>query len=61
MRTSGELVHVETDPGNIIVVPAWMLDPVACSQMLLGEPQVDLQALGELNHFLKALGFRSSS
>ncbi|MHC4065930.1 MAG: hypothetical protein ACYSUI_15725 [Planctomycetota bacterium] len=27
MRASGELVHVETDPGNVIVVPAWMLDP----------------------------------
>jgi hypothetical protein len=46
MRASGELVHVEADPGNVIVVPAWMLDPVACSVMRLGEPQVELSNFG---------------
>ena len=52
---------MEVEPGNVIAVPAWMLDAVACSQMRLGDPQVDLQALGELSHLLRALGFRASS
>ena len=60
-RAAGELAHVEIDPGNVLVVPAWMLDPVACSQMSLGLPRVSLQALIELGQLLATLGFRPSS
>jgi hypothetical protein len=60
-RASGEVVHVETDPGNVIVVPAWMLDPIVCGGMRLGDPHLDLVALQDLDRLLVALGFRSSS
>jgi hypothetical protein len=60
-RARGEVVHVETAPGNVIVVPAWMLDPIVCGGMRLGEPHLDLVALQDLDRLLAALGFRSSS
>jgi hypothetical protein len=45
MRASREYVHIESDPGNVIVVPAWMLDPAECDRMKLGDPQVSLESL----------------
>ena len=60
-RASGDFVHVETEPGNVIALPAWMLDAVVCGQMHLGDPRLELQALGELSRLLLSLGFRSSS
>ena len=53
-------MHVETDPGAVIMLPAWMLDPVVCNQMSLGDPHVDLQALREFSDLLEVLGLRSS-
>jgi hypothetical protein len=33
-RAAGDLVHVEIGPGEVIAVPAWMLDPSACAGMV---------------------------
>ena len=41
----GEFVHVEAAPGVVMVVAAWMLDPVACAGMEIGAPRVSLAAL----------------
>ena len=35
------MVHVEVDPGVVIVVAAWMLDEAACSSMELGAERID--------------------
>ena len=45
----------------VIVVAAWMLDPVACAGMALGAPRVTVSALVELHQLLIDRGFRSSS
>ena len=39
-RAAGEIVHVEAPSGVVTVVPAWMLDPVACAGMAIGAPRV---------------------
>ena len=57
----GEVVHVEIAPGVVIVVAAWMLDPVACAGMGFGAPRVAVSALVELHHLLIESGFRRSS
>jgi hypothetical protein len=51
-RQSGAFVHVEVAPGVVIVVAAWMLDPVACAGQELGPPRVSLAALRELHDLL---------
>ena len=61
MRASGEVVHVEVEPGRVVAVAAWMLYPVACSGMVVGSPQVAPMALFELSKLLKVLGLRRSS
>lgn len=43
-RKNGTVAHIETAPGNVIVVPTWMLDPVACIGMELGRPGVSVNA-----------------
>jgi hypothetical protein len=30
-RKAGRFVHVETAPGVVVVLAAWMLDPMACT------------------------------
>ena len=60
-RAGGEVVHVEVAPGVVIVVAAWMLDPVACAGMAFGAPRVVLPALIELHQLLIEHGFRRSS
>jgi hypothetical protein len=59
-RQSGAVVHVEVAPGVVIVVAAWMLDPVACAGQELGPPHVSLAALRELHELLTA-GLSASS
>jgi hypothetical protein len=54
-------VHVETAPGVIVVVAAWMLDPVACVGMELGYPRVSISALIDLHDLLIRRGLRRSS
>ena len=45
----------------VIVAEAWILDPIACAGMALGEPRVAVSALNELHRLLIERGFRQSS
>ena len=47
--------------GLVTMVPAWMLDSVACVGMKLGEPRVSVAALGELHYRLVERGLRKDS
>jgi hypothetical protein len=55
------VVHVDDGSGIVTVVPAWMLDPVVCVGMKLGEPRVSVAALRELHHRLVERGLRRDS
>lgn len=44
-RATGEVVHVEVEPGVVVVVAGWMLDAAACANLTLGAPLVSLDAL----------------
>src|ERR1700730_9549791 len=46
-RADGQVVHVEAAPSVIIVLAAWMLDPAACADMVIGTPCAELAALVE--------------
>src|SRR5947209_12652114 len=59
-RVGGQFVHVETAPGVVTVVAAWMLDPVACAGMEIGAPRVAVTALIDLHRLLIERGFRRS-
>lgn len=52
---------MEAAPGIVIVVPAWMLDPVICAGMELGPPRVAVTALADLHYLLVERGLRASS
>ena len=54
-------MRVEADPGEVALIAAWMLDPVACARLESGEPLVSLSALVELHYFLIESGFRKHS
>jgi hypothetical protein len=60
-RSDGDFVYVEKDPGIVVLLPAWMLDPVVCSTMELGTPRVALDALCNLHETLIVIGFRLDS
>jgi hypothetical protein len=47
----GKVVHVEVMPGVVTMLAAWMLGPVACAGMELGEPRAAVAALIDLPHF----------
>ena len=47
--------------GMVTMVPAWMLDPVVCVGMKLGEPRVSVAAFRELHHRLVERGLRRNS
>ena len=47
--------------GLVTMVPAWMLDPVVCVGMKLGEPRVSVAALGELHYRLVERSLRKDS
>lgn len=47
--------------GAITVVSAWMLDPVLCVSMKLGEPRIAVAALRELHNLLVERGLRGNS
>jgi hypothetical protein len=55
------VAHIDTAPGNVIVIPTWMLDPIACAGMEIGEPRASLEALIDLAGLLTAQGARESS
>ncbi len=59
-RSGGQCVHVEAEPGVVIVVATWMLDPVACAGMAVGAPRVAVSALIDLHHLLAERGSRRS-
>src|SRR5271165_627613 len=61
VRAGAPLSFVEAGPGVVIVMPSWMLDPAACADTTLGEPQVDCAALKDLSRLLIDRGFRRSS
>ena len=60
-RGRGCVVHVDDGSGAVTVVPAWMLDPVVCVSMKLGEPRVAVSALRELHDLLVEHGLRGNS
>jgi hypothetical protein len=60
-RGRGYVVHVDDGSGAVTVLPAWMLDPVVCAGMKLGEPRVSVAALRELHHLLVERGLRRNS
>lgn len=60
-RGRGCVVHVDDGSGAVTVLPAWMLDPVVCAGMKLGEPRVSVSALRELHHLLVERGLRRNS
>jgi hypothetical protein len=60
-RKGGAVAHIETAPGIFIVIQTWMLDPIACAGMKIGEPRVSLNALIDLVSLLTAQGARESS
>jgi hypothetical protein len=60
-RASGCVVHLDDGSGAITVVSAWMLDPVLCVSMKLGEPRIAVSALRELHNLLVERGLRGNS
>ena len=52
---------VEVQPGEVIQVAEWMLDRAFCADMEMGEPQVSVAGLIELNRLLTERGFRHTS
>src|SRR5215831_6030623 len=52
-RRGADVVLVEGEHGaGIVVVAAWMLDPAACAALTVGEPQVSIPALCDLDRLL---------
>lgn len=60
-RGHGCVIHVDDGSGTVTAIPAWMLDPVVCVSMTLGEPRVAVAALRELHHLLVERGLRGDS
>src|SRR5437899_3314150 len=60
-RANGQIAYVEASPGEILIMAAWMLDPVSCAGMQMAEPRASLAALADLHRLLVACGFRRSS
>jgi hypothetical protein len=52
---------VDDGSGLVTMVPAWMLDPVGCVGMKIGEPRVSVAALRELHYRLVERGLRRDS
>ncbi len=46
------IAHVEVSHGEVIILAAWMLDPVACASMSIGEPRISVAALCDLHQLL---------
>lgn len=58
-RRGSDVVVVEHEPGVTTAVERWMLDRGICAPMTLGEPQVSLQALTDVDRVLKDHGLSS--
>jgi len=48
----GRYVRVQIPTGAVVLMPSWMLDPLACAAMTAGPPKVDWAALIELKRLL---------
>ena len=55
-RVDVAVAHVEASPGIVTIIPAWMLDLVACAGIGLGAPQVSALALSGLHGLLVERG-----
>ena len=51
-RADGRYVRVMGPAGVVVLMAAWMLDPVACAAMTAGPPRVTCAALIELDQLL---------
>lgn len=51
-RATGQFFRVQGPAGIVVSIAGWMLDPVICAGMMIGEPRVDLAALVELTRLL---------
>jgi Tfp pilus assembly protein FimV len=51
-RADRRFVRVQCPTGIIVLMVAWMLDPVACAAMTIGSPRVEGAALVELRQML---------
>ncbi|WP_153326710.1 hypothetical protein [Pseudomonas helleri] len=60
-RSAGRIDYVEESSGVVIIIAAWMLDPVTCINMTLGEPLVSVTALRGLHELLIEQGLRRDS
>ena len=60
-RSAGRIDYVEESSGVVIIIAAWMLDPVTCINMTLGEPIVTVTALRALHQLLIEHGLRRNS
>ena len=51
-RVTGQFLKVEGPSGVVVSLPGWMVDPLVCADMSIGQPQVDLAALSELKRLV---------
>jgi hypothetical protein len=51
-RATGQFLKVEGLPGIVVSIPGWMVDPLVCAEMSIGQPQVDVAALSELKRLV---------
>ena len=57
-RADGSVASVGIQPGLIVKMAAWMLDPAACTGIEIGAPRVSLAAFCTLHDLLVAQGLR---
>ena len=43
---------MEGPTGVVVSIPGWMVDPLVCADMSIGQPRVDLTALSELKRLV---------
>ena len=60
-RAAGSIASVEVQPGLMIKISAWMLDPASCAGMEIGAPRASLAALAALHDLLVGQELRRSS
>lgn len=51
-RANGRVAHIVVSPGEVIVVPAWMLNREVCDAFSLGSVRVAVDALTDLHNLL---------
>ena len=51
-RATGQFLKVEGPSGIVVSIPAWIVDPLVCADMRIGQPQVDLATLLDLKRLV---------